>query len=30
MTPSILGVQWNQVLLYPAGTYASAVRVGGA
>jgi predicted metalloprotease with PDZ domain len=27
MTPSILGVQWNQVLLYPAGTYARAVRV---
>jgi hypothetical protein len=27
MTPSIVGVQWNQVLLYPAGTYARAMRV---
>lgn len=27
MTRNILGVQWNQVVLYPAGHYASAIRV---
>lgn len=27
MTRQILGVQWNQVVLYPAGHYASAIRV---
>jgi predicted metalloprotease with PDZ domain len=27
MTRSILGVQWNQVLLYPAGTAADHIRV---
>ena len=27
MTRQIVGVQWNQALLYPAGHYASAIRV---
>ncbi len=27
VTRQILGVQWNQVLLYPSGHYASAIRV---
>ena len=27
MTRALLGVQWNQTVLYPAGHYASAIRV---
>lgn len=27
ITPQMLGVEWNQVLLYPAGTAASAIQV---
>ena len=27
MTPEIIGLQWNTVLLYPAGYYASAIAV---
>jgi len=27
VSPAIVGVQWNQVMLYPAGHYASAIQV---
>jgi predicted metalloprotease with PDZ domain len=27
MTPEIVGVQWEQVLLYPAGHYANRIRI---
>lgn len=27
MTPQVLGVQWNQVLLYPAGVFAKGITV---
>jgi predicted metalloprotease with PDZ domain len=30
MTRALLGVQWNQTVLYPAGHYASAIRVAAS
>lgn len=30
MSPALLGVQWNQTVLYPAGHYASAIRVAAS